>query len=149
MPIKRLIFIIFMSRCWQTQQVGLRAIRWLRWPVGSLNPRGVTDQLYIRALAPEWSDKALWLYWLVLYTGIIPCPVEKYFIHQVSLLIPNRTSKVVLTRREDDEPVVMTTHGGWLSDVINPQSICCDLHASSSSFSFQGCENEDILKILP
>lgn len=44
--------------------------------------------------------------------GIIPCPAEKYSIHQVSLLIPNRTSKVVLTRRGDDEPVVMTTHGG-------------------------------------
>lgn len=84
-----------------------------------------------------------------IYKGIIPCPAEKYFIHQVSLLIPKRTSKVVLTRRGDDEPVVMTTHGGWLSDVINPQSICCDLHASSSYFLFQGCENEDILKILP
>lgn len=62
-----------------------------------------------------------------IYKGIIPCPAEKYFIHQVSLLIPNRTSKVVLTRRGDDEPVVMTTHGGCFSDVINPQSICCDL----------------------
>lgn len=139
-----------MSRCWQTQQVGLRAIRWLRWPVGSLNPRGVTDQLYIRALAPEWSDKALWLYWLVLYIRWLSRVLLRNILYiKWVYWYPTELPKVVLTRRGDDEPVVMTTHGGWLSDVINPQSICCDLHASSSYFSFQGCENEDILKILP
>lgn len=35
------------------------------------------DQPYIRPLAPEWSEKALWLYWLVLHTGIIRCPAGK------------------------------------------------------------------------
>lgn len=46
----------------------------------------------------------------------------------------HRTSQVVLTRRGDDEPVVKTTHGGRLSDVINPQCICCDLRVSFSYY---------------